>query len=868
MLRLIGTFLIFLGLPHFSFAQSVEQSPLPQAPYQPLRSANMASPRDTLQSFLEDYTTVLIEFKEKGTTKDLSSQSLAAYDRASSTLNFSTTPDGGARWIQQERLLFLKEVLDRLELPPLESIPGPEEVSATGITEWVIPNTRMRITREESGPYAGEWRFSPRTVQLLPQHYRQMKNLPYQPGATPGIYEAARNNKNGVINRERELSNRLRPANTMSPRATLESFMQNMNQAFELAQATHTRLAEDPHAFSAEEIEDRRERIEDSFDRAVSTLNLSQTPEALRRDVGIESALQIKEVLDRLGLAPIEQIPDLQEVLRLRKTEREGPIRWTYPNTNIEIVEVTEGPEAGAFLFSPETVQNIFSAYEAIKDVPYRFDFYNHFSAKYESPGISPGFYRLYATTPGMMIPLSNPLGRFVNQLPAFMHREVAHQSVWQWIAAFAAYLVTLLLAVAIFRGMGKYIAGRQTAGAAWLRLIAPLLAALLVDLCTYFITDYINVTGKLIFNLLRIEGVVVFALLSWTIFSLCRALAETVIALPQIKDESIDASLLRLTSRIVGTLLFLWVFLVGLEGLGLEIWPLIAGLGIGGLAVALAFRPTMENIISSFMIFADKPYRVGQRVKVLGADGVVESIGLRSTRIRLLSGHLTTIPNEKMASVAIENIGQRPFIRRVFNVTVTYDTKPAQINRAVEIVREILSVPPNDEGKTSEGTRSPHPNSQINQPAFPPRVFFNELNADSLNILVMYWYHPPEYWDFLEHANWVNVQIMERFGQEGIDFAFPTQTLHLAGDEKRPLTVGQKWAGEQEDTAPMNWLSQAAAIGAQSAMGNVSFASASEAMKPEAGPVTPPKTTESGDLTNAPVEDDLIDGGDENSSR
>jgi len=85
------------------------------------------------------------------------------------------------------------------------------------------------------------------------------------------------------------------------------------------------------------------------------------------------------------------------------------------------------------------------------------------------------------------------------------------------------------------------------------------------------------------------------------------------------------------------------------------------------------------------------------------------------------------------------------------------------------------------------------HPNWAINQPVFEPRVSFNEFNADSLNILVLYWYHPPDYWKYLDHATWINTQIVERFNAEGIDFAFPTQTLHLADDEKRPLTVGQR---------------------------------------------------------------------------
>jgi len=127
------------------------------------------------------------------------------------------------------------------------------------------------------------------------------------------------------------------------------------------------------------------------------------------------------------------------------------------------------------------------------------------------------------------------------------------------------------------------------------------------------------------------------------------------------------------------------------------------------------------------------------------------------------------------------------------------------KINWVVEIFREILVVLEAVDTEFAdsaealvhtiategEAERQAYPNEAINQPDFPPRVYFNDLNADSLNILVIYWYHPAEYWDYLEHAHWVNVQIMERFNAEGIDFAFPTQTLHLAGDDKRPLTVG-----------------------------------------------------------------------------
>jgi small-conductance mechanosensitive channel len=198
----------------------------------------------------------------------------------------------------------------------------------------------------------------------------------------------------------------------------------------------------------------------------------------------------------------------------------------------------------------------------------------------------------------------------------------------------------------------------------------------------------------------------------------------------------------------------------------------LLAGLGIGGLAIALASQDTLKNFFGSIVIMLDKPFRVGQRVVVEGNDGVVEEIGFRSTRVRTLTGHLVTVPNEKMASANIENIGHRPSIRRLSNITITYDTPLQKVEKAVNIIRNILD---NHEGM---------------HPDFPPRVYFNEFNDASLNILMIYWYHPPDYWAFVAFSERVNLQIMHEFEKEGIEFAFPTTTTYLAHDERRPLSI------------------------------------------------------------------------------
>ena len=200
-------------------------------------------------------------------------------------------------------------------------------------------------------------------------------------------------------------------------------------------------------------------------------------------------------------------------------------------------------------------------------------------------------------------------------------------------------------------------------------------------------------------------------------------------------------------------------------------ITSILAGLGVGGLAVALAAQETIKNFFGSLVIFADKPFELGERIVVGGHDGTIEEVGFRSTRIRTLDGHLVTVPNGEMANQMIQNIGKRPFIKRVMNVSITYDTPPEKVQQAIDILKELLN---NHEGMEED---------------YPPRVYFNDFKDCSLNILAIYWYHPPAYWDFLAHAEQVNMELLKRYNEAGIEFAFPTQTVYVNNlSEKSPV--------------------------------------------------------------------------------
>jgi len=569
--------------------------------------------------------------------------------------------------------------------------------------------------------------------------------------------------------------NPLQPVETSSPRATLQSFIENIYRAYKilmLAQAENQSLS---GISTPDSIEYKAQEAEDFLERGVRCLNLSDIPEAIRKNFGKRQALKLKEIFDRIKLPSLKEIPDVED---LEYEKEDGTVaklqRWKIPNTDITIARVEEGPRKNEYLFTPETIKRLDDFYSKVSDLHYKSD-----------KLITPGFYKFFISTPGKLLP-----PKWAIWLPEWSNAFILEQPIWKWIFFLVYIIISGFIFIKLYKWLNPWDSTLSPLSKNFRRISVSLLFITFL-LGLYFLErEYINMTGvaKII---VTIPGVALFWLLLATlILMIFKTLAEIIISSPKINPVDIQASYIRAIFTVIGFLLSIIIFIFGLSRVGVSLAPLLAGVGIGGIAIALAARPALENIIGSFMIFADKPFKVGQRIKVTDYDGVVEEIGLRSTKIRLLNGSLTSIPNDKMVTLEIENIGRRPHIRRTFNICITYDTHPDKIIKAVKILGEILAVPTRSDTETATSNENsvsevhkPHPNEAINKPDFPPRIYFSDFNADSLNIYVSYWFHPPEWWEYNEHAHWVNLQIKERFNVEGIEFAFPTQTIHLADD-------------------------------------------------------------------------------------
>jgi MscS family membrane protein len=227
-------------------------------------------------------------------------------------------------------------------------------------------------------------------------------------------------------------------------------------------------------------------------------------------------------------------------------------------------------------------------------------------------------------------------------------------------------------------------------------------------------------------------------------------------------QEKVLDDQLLPIVRKTLKVFVVVVATLVTLDNIGVNITAALASLGIGGLAVALAAQDTLANVFGAVAIFLDKPFRVGDRVQFDQVDGIVETIGLRSTRVRNLDGHLITVPNKTIGNASITNVTRRPNIRTLMNISVTYSTPAAKVQRAVDILNEIYKA---------------HPMTKD------VWISFNKFADASLNIFVIHWWGGTVYKDYLDGMQQLNLTIKERFDAERIEFAFPTQTLYIKQD-------------------------------------------------------------------------------------
>lgn len=353
----------------------------------------------------------------------------------------------------------------------------------------------------------------------------------------------------------------------------------------------------------------------------LDSMDLSGFPEWRRESAGMETALMLWDILQAENVTSQTRFRQLRDGL------------WVIPDTYIQVGTVSSGMRMGDVVFTADTIANVPDLYQTIASRSA-----NGFDA-----------YLYYTETPGGVEPPR--WGGIAQKLPAFMRWAIGSNTVFQWLITALILGVVVLVPLLV----GKFI---RNGGIRW--FASAVVTGLLAAVAPGIAIDQAGLSGAaatvmtLLFLALYNGAIVICILITgeW--------IGTWLSAIQQAKDKTFDTSIMRLATRVVAFMSALAVIIQGFSSAGAPVYGIIAGLGVGGLAFALAAKPTLENILAGVILFLDGSIKVGDTIESAGLSGMVEDIGMRSTRIRSLDGALISVTNSELANKVIKNVSRR----------------------------------------------------------------------------------------------------------------------------------------------------------------------------------------------------------------
>lgn len=260
-----------------------------------------------------------------------------------------------------------------------------------------------------------------------------------------------------------------------------------------------------------------------------------------------------------------------------------------------------------------------------------------------------------------------------------------------------------------------------------------------------------------------KVYHILIAVNVTWLIARLVDAIIEEyIVPLTEKTESDLDDQILPVVRKGLRSAIWILGIIVALNNAGYDVGALIAGLGIGGLALAMAAKDSVSNIFGGVMIFTDKPFKVGDRIKINGFDGTVEEVGLRTSRMRTLEGRLVTIPNSQFTGNMVENVSEEPTRKVVLNLGLTYDMTAEQMEKGIELLRNIAQ----KSNKLEDNFLTS----------------FNAFGDFSLGILFIYYIKKDA--DILDTQTEINLEILKQFNANGLEMAFPTQTIYTKKED------------------------------------------------------------------------------------
>lgn len=362
------------------------------------------------------------------------------------------------------------------------------------------------------------------------------------------------------------------------------------------------------------------------------------------------------------------------------------------------------------------------------------------------------------------------PLGAdlLLNLLPKVGQTEVLGLKLWQYLGLIIILLITILLFV-IFSRILNPIVTKLSQSKRYSSIVEPKI--------TRRITRYISIL--IILRVVRILlpslqlppessqfAIIVIKLVTLLLIVLITLDILTIFInygqrYTETTESKLDEQLVPILKRTMQTIIISLGIIQGLRIMEVDVTALIAGISIGGLAIALAAQDMLKNLFGSLTIFMDRPFQIGDWINFSGVDGTVEEVGFRSTRVRTFANSLVYVPNGKLADMVVNNYGLRKYRRFNTTISITYDTPPALIDNFVKGLREIVLAHPSTRKDYFE-------------------IHLNGMGAHSLDILFYTFFIVPSWSDELKTKHEILLAILELGEELGVRFAYPTSTLFV----------------------------------------------------------------------------------------
>jgi MscS family membrane protein len=357
---------------------------------------------------------------------------------------------------------------------------------------------------------------------------------------------------------------------------------------------------------------------------------------------------------------------------------------------------------------------------------------------------------------------------KILNLIPQGAQRKVLGIMIWQWFGLFLGVGLGLLLYF-VFARILNPIVGRISSSRLYPSLIPKRLIRRLARLISFWIIvrllrSFIPVLqmpvqiNSVAIAFLKLMTILIFTVIGLRVVDVIMAYVGRA---TQKTESKMDEQLVPLLTRALHAVIFIIAIFSILNLFKVNVTALIAGISIGGLAIALAAQDTIKNLFGSFTIFFDKPFQIGDAVSFAGVDGSVEEVGFRSTRIRTFENSLVSVPNGKIADMVIDNYGLRIYRRYKTMITIAYGTPPHLIEQFVEGLRELVAHHP---ATRKDGVQ----------------IYLNGMSASSLDILFYIFFEVEDWTSELKAKHELLMAILQLADKLGIRFAYPTSTVHI----------------------------------------------------------------------------------------